>query len=105
MAIDFEQIKQLAKKRIEEKRVKLKPEQLSEYDKKNIDRWILEIENYIIEYADEGKQKFVYDCSKLKLHVFHALAVEFKKRNGNFFVTTQEGCQEIVFDWTGKHEV
>jgi len=105
MTINFEEIRDLAKKRIAEKEVKLKPEELSEADKRNIERWILEIESYIEKYADQGKQKFIYDCSKLKKHIFHALAYEFKKKNGNFFVTTQDGCQEMVFDWTGKHEV
>lgn len=105
MSLDFEEIKNLANKRIEEKKIKLKPEELTERDRQNVDYYISQIEGYIRQYADEGKQKFVYDCSKLKLHIFHALAVTFKEKNGNFFVTTQDGCQEMVIDWTGKHEV
>lgn len=105
MSIDFEEIKNLAKKRIAEKQIKLKPEELSERDKENINFYITQMETFIRKYADEGKQQFIYDCSKLKLHVFHGLAAEFKKRNGNFFVTTRDGCQEMVVDWSGSHEV
>lgn len=105
MPLVFEEIKELAKKRIEEKANKDKNKSLTQEEQEQIDFYVTEMERYIQDYANNGKQKFVYDCSKLKPHVFHALAAAFKQVNKYFFVTTRDGCQELTVEWTGKNEV
>ena len=105
MPLVFEEIKNLAKKRIEEKTSKTLDKPLTQEDVDQIEFYVGEMEKYVLEYADQGKQKFMYDCSKLKPHVFHALAVAFKDANRYFFVTTRDGCQELTVEWTGKNEV
>lgn len=105
MSLNFEEIKELAKKRIIEKEQKNKIEGLTELELNDIRFYVEELERYIFEYANKGKQKFIYDCSKLKTHVFYALAVTFKEGNPGFFVTTRGGCQELTIEWTGKNEV
>lgn len=105
MPLVFEEIKNLAKRRIEEKQSLNKERPLTEKEKESILFFVTEMERYIRQYADQGKQKFTYDCSKLEVHVFHALAVEFKNQNKYFFVTTRDGCQELTVEWTGKNEV
>lgn len=104
MAIEFSEIRDLAKKRIAEK-TKVIVKQLTENEIKQIDFLVGDMELYIKQYANEGKQKFVYDCSRLEKHVFHALAERFKEVNKYFFVTTRDGCQELTVEWTGKNEV
>jgi hypothetical protein len=105
MPLVFEEIKNLAKKRIEEKTNKAQNQVLTEDEKEQIIFYVSEMEKYVKDYANQGKQRFVYDCSKLKPHVFHALAVAFKDVNRYFFVTTRDGCQELAVEWTGKNEV
>lgn len=105
MALDFNDIKELAKKRIEEKKNLNVKKTLSKKEKENILFYVKEIEKYILEYAESGKQVFRYDCSKLEKHVFHELAKAFKEQNKLFFVMTNDGCQELTIDWTGKNEV
>lgn len=104
MPIVFEEIRDLAKKRIAEK-TKVVVKNLTEREMQEITFFIGDMERYIKQYANEGKQKFVYDCSKLEKHVFHALAEKFKEVNKYFFVTTRDGCQELTVEWTGKNEV
>lgn len=105
MTISFEEIRDLAKKVIAEKESLHLEKPLTEQQQKDIEFLVSEMERYIKDYASRGQQKFVYDCSKLERHVFHALARSFKEVNKNFFVTTRDGCQELTVDWTGKHEV
>lgn len=105
MAIKFEEIRDLAKERIVEQKSLDAEKPLTEQQKSDIAFLVTEMEKYIIEYADEGKQVFVYDCSKLERHVFHGLARAFVETNPNFFVMTRDGVQELTVDWTGKHEV
>jgi hypothetical protein len=105
MPLVFEEIKNLAKQRIQEKENKTLNKTLTEDDKEQIEFYVAEMEKYVKDYANQGKQRFVYDCSKLKPHVFHALAVAFKEVNRYFFVTTRDGYQELAVEWTGKNEV
>lgn len=103
MALNFEETRDLAKKRIMEKEEKVKP--LTEQEKSDISFFVGEMENHIKKYAEAGKQTFLYDCSKLEKHVFHSLARAFKDENPDFYVSTQDGCQELTVDWSDKHEV
>ena len=105
MPINFQEIRDLAKKKIQEKKSLNAEKLLTEQQKEDIKFLVTEMEKYIRQYAEQGKQSFVYDCSKLERHVFFALATEFVATNPNFFVTTRDGCQELTVDWTGKHEV
>lgn len=105
MALVFEQIKNLANKKIKEELEKNKVKELTEREKRHVLFYLKDIESRILELAKDGYQRFVYDCSKLEAHIFHAIAVEFKKQSPGFFVTTQDGCQELVVEWTGKNEV
>ena len=105
VSLKFEEIKELAKKRISELERKNQVKELTPQELNDIEFFVKEIERYIFEYANKGKQKFIYDCSKLKAHVFYALAVTFKEGNPGFFVTTRGGCQELTVEWTGKNEV
>jgi hypothetical protein len=105
MALEFEEIKELAKARIREREKLDTTKPLTEKNIKDIAFYVKQIEKYVQEYAEKGKQVFKYDCSKLEKHVFYALAAAFKEENKNFFVMVHSGCQELTIDWTGKHEV
>jgi len=105
MAISFNEVKDLAKQRILEQQNRVMNKPLSERDLEDIQFCISEIERHIQECAQEGKQKFTYDCSTFDLHVFHALANAFKEENKLFFVLTSDGDMSLTVDWTGKHEV
>lgn len=105
MAINFEEIRDLAKQRIEEEKSLNVEKELTQQDKEDIKFLVSEMEKYIKQYADQGKQTFSYDCSRLERHVFFALATAFVEENPNFFVTTLDGAQEMTVDWSGKHEV
>ena len=78
---------------------------LTEQQKKDISFFVKEMEKYVKEYSEKGKQVFMYDCSKLERHVFHGLARAFKDENPSFYVETTDGCQELKVDWSDKHEV
>lgn len=103
MAINFKETRDLAKQRLREKQKKEMP--LTEQEKNDIDFFVREMENYVQKYADEGKQTFMYDCSKLERHIFYGLARAFKDENPDFYVATRDGCQELTVDWSDKHEV
>lgn len=105
MALDFNDIKELAKKRIQEKKNLNVKKSLTKKEKESVTFYVGEIEKYILKYAEDGKQVFKYDCSNLEKHVFHELAKAFKEQNKLFFVMTNDGCQELTIDWTGKNEV
>lgn len=105
MAIPFDDIKDLAKQRIIEQQSRVTNKPLTERDFEDISFCITEIERHIQECAEQGKQKFTYDCSALELHVFNALADAFKRENKLFFVMTKDGDKTLTVDWTGKHEV
>lgn len=103
MAINFEETRDLARQRLREKQRQELP--LTEQEKNDIDFYVQEMENHIKNYANEGKQTFMYDCSKLERHIFHGLARSFKDENPEFYVATRDGCQELTVDWSDKHEV
>lgn len=105
MALDFEQTRDMAKKIIREREATENSKPLTEQQTKDIAFWVSEIEKYVKEYSNKGKQVFTYDCSKLDRHVFHGLARAFKDENPSFYVETRDGCQELKVDWSDKHEV
>lgn len=105
MALDFEQTRDLARQRIREKQALEGDKPLTEQQKKDIEFFVKEMERYVQDYSNKGKQTFVYDCSKLERGVFYALARAFKDQNPSFFVMTRGGCQELTVDWSDKHEV
>lgn len=105
MALDFEQTRDLARKIIREKEALENEKPLTEQQKKDISFFVKEMEKYVKQYSEKGKQVFMYDCSKLERHVFHGLARAFKDENPSFYVETTDGCQELKVDWSDKHEV
>jgi len=105
MGLDFEQTRDLAKQKIREKDALEGEKPLTERQKSDIEFYVKQMEKHIQEYANRGKQTFLYDCSKLEKHVFYALARAFKDENPSFFVMTRGGCQELTVDWSDKHEV
>jgi hypothetical protein len=105
MGLDFEQTRDLAKQKIREKDALEGEKPLTERQKSDIEFYVKQMEKHILEYANRGKQTFLYDCSKLEKHVFYALARAFKDENPSFFVMTRGGCQELTVDWSDKHEV
>ncbi len=110
MSLDFNDIRQQAKISKKEKDVlnitsSDEIRELSDIEKKQLDFYIREVEQHITEYAKDGKFKFFYDCSKLKTHMFFAIARKFKDEKSKFYVETHAGIQRITIDWTGKHEV
>ena len=105
MALDFEETRDLAKQRIREKSALEGDKPLTEQELKDIEFFVKEMEKYVRDYANKGKQTFLYDCSKLERNVFYALAAAFKAENPEFFVMTRGGCQELTVDWSDSHEV
>lgn len=105
MALNFEETRDLAKQRIKENDEAHSEKPLTQQDIKDIEFFVTEMEKYVKEYAERGKQVFMYDCSKLEKHVFYGLAAAFKAENPSFFVMTRGGCQELTVDWTDNHEV
>lgn len=105
MALDFDEIRDLTKQKIREREEREHDATLTEQQKKDVEFFVNEMENYVNSYANVGKQSFLYDCSRLEKKVFRALADAFKAQNPHFFVMTKSGCQELTVDWSGKHEV
>lgn len=105
MALNFEETRDVALKIIREREALENYKTLTEQQQKDVIFLVSEMERYVSEYANKGKQVFTYDCSKLERHVFHALARAFKDDNPDFYVETRDGCQELKVDWSDKHEV
>ena len=105
MPLDFNEIKDLSEKRKKEKQEQHLKVQLTEQDLKRVAGYVQQMEEYILEYADTGRQSFSYDCSRLSKHMFNAVVDKFKLDNKNFFVLVHSGTQEITVQWTGKNEV
>ena len=105
MALDFEATRDLAKEKIREREATHNEKPLTEQQVKDVEFLVGEMEDYVQKYANQGKQTFIYDCSKLEKNVFYGLAAAFKAENPDFFVMTRGGCQELTVDWSDKHEV
>jgi len=59
---------------------------LTEKEKTKVLFYVEDIEKRILDMAKAGKNKFIYDCSKLTKKMFVDIAKEFKDRNPLFFV-------------------
>lgn len=105
MAINFEEIRDIAKQKILEKKKRTLNVELTEQEKENVQFYVSELEKYIAQYASRGEQKFTYDCSELSPQVFRSIATTFKNRNPLFFVMRNYGEQHLTIEWTGNNEV
>lgn len=101
--LDFNQIKETAKKARQSLIVAEKP--ISQSELKNIPLYMNDMARYIKKYAAQGKNTFEYDCSKLSKACFFELAKEFKTKYKEFFVVTNHKTQVLTIDWSGKSEV
>jgi len=101
--LDFDKIKETAKKARQALIVAEKP--ISQSELKNIPLYINDMARYIKKYAAQGKNTFEYDCSKLSKACFFELAKEFKTKYKEFFVVTNHKTQILTIDWSGKSEV
>lgn len=70
----------------------------------HLETWVLEMEKYIVEWAMEGKDRFLYDCRNLAPDMFMELASRFKTKNPKFYVETDYGAQLLIVSWNGKNE-
>lgn len=78
---------------------------LTERELVKIGIYIEDMEKHILSFAETGKDKFVYDCSKITEKMFFELADQFKVRNPHFFVLQNNYLQTLTVEWTGKNEV
>jgi hypothetical protein len=108
--LNFEEIKKLtedAKKKavIERKEASTKIKiALTPEEDKRVVGWVKELEKYIKQWAEQGHSLFMYDCSKLQVHLFEEIALVFKQKNPHFYVETRGGTQMIRVTWDGKNE-
>ena len=103
MALDYSAIREKTKKANHVIKKLDVPLTQKELDK--IQYYIQDMEENILQLAEQGKDKFTYDCSKISEKMFLELAVQFKQRNPLFFVLKQNFLQTLVVDWTNKNEV
>lgn len=108
--LDYDNIREItkeAKKKaiLERKMVSKEPIPLTDEEKKKVAHWVKEIEKYVKQWAAQGNTKFIYDCSKIDLHVFVELGQSFKNANPRFYVETHLGKHTITITWDGKNEV
>lgn len=101
--LDFDTIREMAKKAQKEKVAAAKP--ITQEELRAIPTYINDMSRYIRKYAAAGKIIFQYDCGKLSTACFLELAQQFKQKYPRFFVVTQMGTQIITIDWSGKNEV
>ena len=101
--LDFNQVKEAAKKARQSLIVSEKP--ISQSELKNIPLYMNDIARYVKKYASQGKNTFDYDCSKLSKACFFELASQFKSKYKEFFVVTNSKTQVLTIDWSGKSEV
>jgi hypothetical protein len=78
---------------------------LTEKELIKIDSYINDMESHILSFAEKGKDKFVYDCSKISEKMFFELALKFKNKNPYFYVVQHHFLQTITVDWSGDNEV
>jgi hypothetical protein len=103
MGLDYSAIREKTKKASHVIKKLDVPLTQKELDK--IQYYIEDIESHILEFAEAGKDKFTYDCSRITEKMFLELAVQFKERNPHFFILQNNFLQTLVFDWTAKNEV
>ena len=103
MALDYSAIREKTKKANHVIKKLDVPLTQKELDK--IQYYIQDMEENILQLAEQGKDKFTYDCSKISEKMFLELAVQFKQRNPLFFVLQQNFLRTLVVDWTNKNEV
>tara|TARA_R110000868_G_C10343819_1_gene715540 strand:+ start:69 stop:458 length:390 start_codon:yes stop_codon:yes gene_type:complete len=107
--LDFNQIKSITensrKKTVSSKSKDPVKIVLTEKQTRYVESLIGEVETYIKSYAESGKDKFTYDCSKLDYNIFFELIMRFKAKNPKFYVQRHDGTQLMVVEWTGKNEV
>lgn len=102
MPLDYNEIKQKTKAFVKEEK---KEEELTQKELVKIQSYIEDMELYIASFAEEGKDKFVYDCSKISARLFHNLCIAFKQQNPLFFVLCDYGIQKLTIEWHGKNEI
>ena len=71
---------------------------------KKVNNWFKDLEKYIRQWAGNGSELFMYDCSKLPEHLFQEIANFFKIKNPYFYVETNSGTKMIKVTWVGKSE-
>lgn len=103
MSLDYKEICQVTKKAVNV--LKNEDVPLTDKEKDRISFYIEDIETRIAEMAKTGKNKFLYDCSKLSKKVFIELAVQFKNKNPLFFVVQDYGIQMLTVKWAETNEV
>lgn len=104
MTLDYESVRQTTKS-ASLSRQKKKEEPLTEKELASIQFYVEDMEKNILKLAQTGKDKFIYDCSKLSEKMFLEIAISFKKKNPLFFVVTAKGSQMLTVEWSGKYEV
>lgn len=104
MTLDYNLIRETTKLASKTKQVK-KEEPLTQKELEHIQYYVEDIEKNILKLAKTGKDKFLYDCSKLPERIFLEVAMAFKKKNPLFFVITAKGSQILTVEWSGKYEV
>lgn len=102
MPLDYNQIREKTKSTIKQEQ---KEDEYTQKDLDKIESYIEDMEFYISSFAEEGKDKFVYDCSKISVKLFKKLCIEFKQRNPLFFVLCDYGIQKLTIEWHGKNEI
>lgn len=101
--LDFEKIKEIAKKAKKATVITEKP--ITNAELRAIPTYINDICRFVKKYASNGKFKFEYDCSKLSKACFIELADTFKQTYPLFFVAINTKTQMITVDWSGNHNV
>ncbi len=105
MSLDIATIRETTREVRKAKNVKVEEVKLTEKENEAVKGYVKAIEEYIPKWALDGKDRFLYDCSKLSPHVFAELALKFKEANPYFYVESHFGLQRLAVDWSGKHEV
>ena len=112
MSLDFNSIQEETKKAKKTKVQQTKtlekhnPKyQFSDKELRQLELYVKDVEKHILKFAADGKERFLYDCSKLSTPIFFELAKLFKTANPHFYVETHGGSRLLVVDWCGKNEV
>jgi hypothetical protein len=103
MGLDYSAIREKTKKANHVIKKLDVPLTQKELDK--IQYYIRDMEENILQLAEQGKDKFTYDCSKISEKMFLELATQFKQRNPLFFIVQQNFLQTLIVNWSGDNEV